>query len=110
MTHTGSGTVDFNEFLKMMSHSTHIHRTEANQQKTEEEEMRHAFRVFDIDGNGVIDASELKITMFNLGENLSDHDVKTMMKIADKDGDGRIDYEGLRLLCLILYFVCIVGP
>jgi EF-hand domain pair len=56
--------------------------------------MRQAFRVFDIDGNGTIDANELKITMFNLGENLSDRDVKQMIKLADKNGDGKIDYEG----------------
>lgn len=99
----GSGTVDFNEFLRMMSRShCHIHRpakapgaaTSPDQRSAEElEEMRQAFRVFDIDGNGVIDANELKVTMFNLGENLSDRDVKQMIKLADRNGDGKIDYE-----------------
>ena len=50
--------------------------------------------MFDIDGNGVIDAMELKMTMRNLGENLSDADVKAMIRTADKNGDGKIDYEG----------------
>jgi calmodulin len=31
--------------------------------------------------------------MCNLGENLSDRDVKRMMKLADKNSDGKIDYE-----------------
>ena len=53
------------------------------------------FQVFDIDGNGVIDAMELKMTMRNLGENLSDADVKAMIRTADKNGDGKIDYEGI---------------
>jgi calmodulin len=66
----------------------------AEQRSAEElEEMRQAFRVFDIDGNGLIDANELKVTMFNLGENLSDRDVKQMIKLADRNGDGKIDYE-----------------
>lgn len=51
-------------------------------------------QVFDIDGNGVIDADELRLTMRNLGENLSDEDVKAMIRAADKNGDGKIDYEG----------------
>lgn len=94
----GSGTVDFNEFLKMMS-TTHQHCVRSNADRTteerraEEEEMRQAFKVFDIDGNGFIDARELKVTMCNLGENLSDRDIKQMMKLADKNSDGRIDYE-----------------
>ena len=56
--------------------------------------MRQAFRVFDIDGDGLIDAQELRLTMRNLGENLSDEDVKAMIRAADKNGDGKIDYEG----------------
>ena len=101
----GSGTVDFNEFLRMMSRSQyHVNRVqgrssgEHGRNVEELEEMRQAFRVFDIDGNGVIDENELKITMFNLGENLSDCDVKQMIKLADRNGDGKIDYEGT--LCL----------
>ena len=93
--------MDFNEFLRMMSRSQyHVNRVQGREQAgrhhadEELEEMRQAFRVFDIDGNGVIDANELKITMFNLGENLSDCDVKQMMKLADRNGDGKIDYEG----------------
>ena len=96
----GSGTVDFNEFLRMMTRSQyHINRVqgragEHGRSSDEMEEMRQAFRVFDIDGNGLIDENELKITMFNLGEKLSDHDVKQMIKLADRNGDGKIDYEG----------------
>lgn len=90
----GNGSVDFDEFLKMMSKSDcrRVHEGES-EKKTEADEMRQAFRVFDIDGNGFIDANELKITMFNLGENLSDKDLKQMLKLADKNKDGKIDYE-----------------
>ena len=95
--------MDFNEFLRMMSRSqAHVNRVQGrsgehgHHSANELEEMRQAFRVFDIDGNGVIDEHELKVTMFNLGENLSDSDVKQMIKLADRNGDGKIDYEGIR--------------
>ncbi len=50
--------------------------------------------MFDIDGNGYIDAQELRLTMQNLGENLTDEDVAAMIHEADINGDGKIDYEG----------------
>lgn len=56
--------------------------------------MRQAFKVFDIDGNGLIDEKELLQTMRNLGENLTEKDVKAMIKAADRNGDEKIDYEG----------------
>ena len=57
--------------------------------------MRQAFRVFDHDGNGLIDEKELTTTMKNLGEIVTKKDVKAMIKAADKNGDGKIDYEGM---------------
>jgi len=91
----GNGTIDFNEFLVLMKRSNCCQRVvdKSRENKTDEKELRQAFKVFDIDGNGVIDAKELKITMFNLGENLSDKDLKQMLKAADKNKDGKINYE-----------------
>jgi calmodulin len=73
--------------------------------------------VFDKNGDGHISAAELKhvmsecmtepvvlglfagckhLTMFiaNLGEKLSDAEISEMIREADKDGDGMIDYNG----------------
>ena len=36
-----------------------------------EEELREAFRVFDRDGNGFINSTELRYVMTNLGERLT---------------------------------------
>lgn len=91
----GNGTIDFDEFLQMMSKwQTQRSRSSAvDQSRSEEDEMRQAFRVFDIDGNGLIDERELLQTMRNLGENLTEKDVKAMIKAADQNGDEKIDYE-----------------
>ncbi len=59
-----------------------------------EEELREAFRVFDKDGNGFISAAELRHVMTNLGEKLTDDEVDEMIREADLDGDGMVNYEG----------------
>jgi len=58
-----------------------------------ETELKEAFRVFDMDGNGLISASELSNIMRNLGEKLSDGEVAELIRQADIDRDGQINYE-----------------
>ena len=74
--------------------------------------VREAFRVFDSDGSGFIDAEELRQViiimmmimmtmmiimmvqvMVNLGEKLSEDEVEMMIKEADTNGDGLVNYE-----------------
>ncbi|CAG2208547.1 CALM [Mytilus edulis] len=82
----GNGTIDFEEFLLMMARKM--------KDTDSEEELREAFRVFDKDGNGFISAAELRHVMTNLGEKLTDEEVDEMIKEADLDGDGLVNYEG----------------
>merc|ERR1712072_478808 len=72
----GSGTIDFPEFLNLMA-----------------EKIKEAFKGFDKDGNGFISAAELRHVMTNLGEKLTDEEVDEMLREADIDGDGQINYE-----------------
>jgi len=101
----GNGTIDFPEFLTMMARK--MRDTDS------EEEIKEAFKVFDKDGNGYISAAELRHVMTNLGssavvcffgaqlfpcvlgEKLSDVEVDEMIREADIDGDGQINYDGL---------------
>ena len=57
------------------------------------EERKEAFKVFDKDGKGFDSASELRHVMKNLGEKLTDEEVDEMIREADVDGDGQINYE-----------------
>ncbi|KAK3516854.1 hypothetical protein QTP70_027075 [Hemibagrus guttatus] len=83
----GNGTIDFPEFLTMMARKM--------KDTDSEEEIREAFRVFDKDGNGYISAAELRHVMTNLGEKLTDEEVDEMIREADIDGDGQVNYEAL---------------
>ena len=81
----GSGTIDFEEFLKLMAENMQLN--------AQEDEVKEAFKVFDRDGDGTISAKELTFIMMNLGEKLNEDEIKHMMSIVDKDGDGEISYE-----------------
>lgn len=65
-----------------------------NSPESPEEQMLEAFRLFDRDGNGSISPEELKQVMANLGEKLTDEELDSMIKEADTDGDGSVNYEG----------------
>ena len=83
----GNGSIEFSEFLAMVS-------VKMSAGVDTEEELRTAFRVFDKDDSGSISVAELRYVMTNLGEELSDAEVQEMVREADVDGDGEIDYEG----------------
>merc|ERR1712182_43992 len=81
----GNGTIDFTEFLSLMARKMKDTDTE--------EELREAFKVFDKDNNGFISAAELRHVMTNLGEKLTDEEVDEMIREADIDGDGQVNYD-----------------
>ena len=81
----GNGTIDFKEFLCLMVKKMKGTDTE--------EELLEAFKVFDRDGNGYITSHELRYIMTNLGEGLTPEEVEEMVKDADLDTDGQIDYD-----------------
>ena len=55
--------------------------------------MKMAFTMFDKDKNGYIERDELKQMMSKLGEKLTDGEIDEMMKEADTDNDGRVNYN-----------------
>ena len=82
---TGSGHIDFNEFLVMMSHT---------KEKGAQAELRQAFSLFDSDGDGFITFEDLKRVMRNCGESLSDSELKHMFTKADVNRDNLVDLKG----------------
>jgi calmodulin len=55
----GNGTIDFDEFLTMMSKKM--------RETDRDEEIRQAFKVFDKNGDGYVTSDELALVMQNLG-------------------------------------------
>lgn len=66
--------------------------------------LREAFKMFDRDGNGYIDADELRLCMMNLGEKLTLEEVEEMIREVDVDFDGRMNYEGKKTPKIDIFF------
>merc|ERR1712137_660016 len=96
-----NGTIDFPEFLTMMARKM--------KDTDSEEEIREAFKVFDRDNNGFISAAELRHVMTSIGEKLTDDEVDEMIREADQDGDGRIDYNEFVQLMMQKWSVCAIS-
>ncbi|KAL6622590.1 hypothetical protein ACP70R_032469 [Stipagrostis hirtigluma subsp. patula] len=87
----GNGTIDFAEFLALMARKTTACKEGGDGDA--EEELREAFKVFDKDQNGFISGAELRHVMISLGEKLTDEEVEQMIREADLDGDGQVNYD-----------------
>ena|SRR5438105_10741457 len=68
---TGVGKISFDDFLHIMNRP--MDDSDCS------EELREAFKVFDLDGNGLISATELQHVMTNLGEKLTEEEAKEMV-------------------------------
>ena len=62
--------------------------------KNMKEEIMCAFKFFDKNGNGYIEAKEIKEILRKLGDNTTDEQIKQMIEVADVDKDGQINYAG----------------
>ncbi|XP_061172569.1 calmodulin-beta-like [Saccostrea echinata] len=78
--------IDFNEFLHFVK-ITYKHPEELRCH------LMEAFKVFDKNGDGFITFMELKSAMTEMGECLSEQEFKEMIRTADLNGDGKINYE-----------------
>ena len=88
MSFIGNGTIEFHEFLDIMARKMN--------EDHDEDDMYEAFKFFDKDNNGFITPTELKSVMFNVvGQNLSDGEVKDMIREVDTDSDGKVNYNGM---------------
>ena len=63
-------------------------------EKGHQAELRHAFRLFDSDGDGFITMEDLKRVMRNCGESLSETELNNMFTKADINRDNLVDMKG----------------
>lgn len=82
------GKIQFEDFKILMS-KFYVNNSPEEQQK----DIEGAFKIFDKNGNGVIEKAELLRIATTLGEPLTEEEAEQMMKIADSNKDGLIDYK-----------------
>ncbi|EFC38333.1 predicted protein [Naegleria gruberi] len=81
----GSGKIDFNDFLQLM--------TAKMSEKDSHAEIMKAFRLFDEDDSGFITFANLKRVAKDLGENMTDEELREMIEEADRSNQGQISKE-----------------
>ena len=81
----GNNEINFENFVSI------VNRREKDVDT--EEEVLNALKFFDKEGNGLININDLKNIMINISKNLSEAEINDMLKEADLDMDGFINYE-----------------
>ena len=61
--------------------------------KERKEELKEAFEVFDADGDGHINAEELKIVLEAAGRKMTEEEVRAKIAEVDEDGAGELEYD-----------------
>ena len=95
----GSGSIDFEEFLDMM--------TAKMSDKDSREDIMKVFNLFDDDQSGKISLRNLKRVAKELGETMTDAELLEMIERADNDQDGEINFEEFYA---IIIFTCRFEP
>ena len=81
------GFIDFEEFLTMIKHFM-------KDTRDSEAVNRALFRGFDHNGDGCISVTELKDMLLEVFEEKTTADeIDMMIKAADTDGDGKVDFK-----------------
>uniref|UniRef100_A0A665UQZ5 Calcium binding protein 5b n=1 Tax=Echeneis naucrates TaxID=173247 RepID=A0A665UQZ5_ECHNA len=84
------GRVDFEDFVELMTPKLLAETAGMIGLK----ELKDAFREFDIDGDGSITSDELRNAMIKLlGEHTSKNEIDAVVREADNNGDGTVDFE-----------------
>ncbi|XP_003995756.1 calcineurin subunit B type 2 [Prionailurus viverrinus] len=86
----GNGEVDFEEFV--------VGTSQFSVRGDEEQKLRFAFSIYDMDKDGYISNGELfQVLKMMVGNNLQDWQLQQIVDktiiILDRDGDGRISFE-----------------
>jgi len=86
----GDGSISYFEYLKFMR--------DAEGAVDDEDMFMQAFKIADKDGDGTIDIQEFQALIKELGEDLKDDQLQTLMDLADKNKDGVISFREFKAM------------
>ncbi|KAF8407593.1 hypothetical protein HHK36_006727 [Tetracentron sinense] len=88
----GDGFIDLNEFIEL--------NTKGVDSVKVLEDLKNAFLIFDVDGNGSISPEELQEVLKSLGDESSIAECRKMISGVDCDGDGLINFEEFKIMMM----------
>lgn len=88
----GDGYIDLDEFIELNTKGVDSNEVLEN--------LKDAFSVYDIDGNGSITAEELHEVLKSLGDDCSLADCRKMITGVDRNGDGMISFDEFKVMMM----------
>lgn len=82
---SGGSTINFNDFVRVIEALLPTRDTRA--------ELEEAFKLFDVDGTGLITFKNLKDVVTSMGEQLTEQEIIEIIAEADKNGDQGITLD-----------------
>eukprot|EP00201_Polytomella_parva_P023672 CAMPEP_0175047402 /NCGR_PEP_ID=MMETSP0052_2-20121109/5571_1 /TAXON_ID=51329 ORGANISM="Polytomella parva, Strain SAG 63-3" /NCGR_SAMPLE_ID=MMETSP0052_2 /ASSEMBLY_ACC=CAM_ASM_000194 /LENGTH=93 /DNA_ID=CAMNT_0016311265 /DNA_START=92 /DNA_END=370 /DNA_ORIENTATION=+ len=79
-----NNVISFDEFVELMMLKFSM--------MNPEDDISEAFKLFDRDGNGFVSVAELKQVLCNMGDRMTDEDMEDLLREAEPDKDGMVDY------------------
>jgi calmodulin len=93
----GSGEISFEEFLEIMQMQLGSKATASSAASLRgeftREDWAQAFKIFDLNGDGVIDPSELGTVLANMGEKLESFELLEMVQEVCTDESGKLSLD-----------------
>lgn len=86
----GSGNIDKTEFTALMAEQIEV--------RNQMDEMKKVFRIYDDDDNGEVGEDNLFRCAKDLGEEVTEEEVKIMIKLADKRELGSVNMDEFLIL------------
>eukprot|EP00301_Raphidiophrys_heterophryoidea_P022500 c6635_g1_i2.p1 GENE.c6635_g1_i2~~c6635_g1_i2.p1 ORF type:complete len:109 (+),score=38.04 c6635_g1_i2:255-581(+) len=77
------GRIDFDEFCAVLSKT----------QKAWDDQLRVAFEVFDVDGDGKISSSDIVQMLKEMGQSLTSNELELIMSEVDTNKSGHIEFD-----------------
>lgn len=82
---SGSGLIDFEEFLEVM--------TSKIGENSSKIELSRVFKLFDTDQSDFISLANLKKISEEVGDNLTEEELKDILSRCDIDGDSQVTFD-----------------